>query len=306
MVAKAAHILLPSALQKIEEDLFRDKELEVYIKRDDLIHPLISGNKWRKLKYNIANAEKGILTFGGAFSNHIVATAIAAHHAGIRSIGIIRGERTHQLNPSLKIAEDHDMELHFISRSDYRKKDDADFLKDLEDQFPEFLIVPEGGSNESGIKGCSEIMDEIELKVDHIICAMGTGATVAGIARSLKTDQKLHAISVLKSAEYLEKEVEKMSPGTADRIVFHHDHHFGGYAKINDDLIKRMRQFYKEHQIKTDPVYSGKSLFALYDLIEKDHFKPGSRVLFYHCGGLQGIKGMEERYSFKLFEDQVY
>lgn len=302
---------LPSPVQEIEHPLFDEKNVRVYIKRDDLIHPMISGNKWRKLKHNIAKAgAKDLLTFGGAFSNHIVASAAACNYFGKNSIGIIRGDKIIPLNPSLEFAHAHGMKLDFISRSEYKEKGDLHFLKKINEKYNSPFIVPEGGANSFGIKGCQELVGEIDQAFDYIISAVGTGATVAGIASGLNKEQKVIGVSVLKGANSLLNEIRDLllienSIINTDEIMssldLRHEYHFGGYAKIKDELIDFMRFFYTEFGIKTDPVYSGKSLFALFDLLKKDYFAKGSSIVYYHCGGLQGIEGMEKRYDIKIY-----
>lgn len=303
--------LLPSPIQKIEDALIAEKKLTLYIKRDDLIHEHISGNKWRKLKYNLENLKADrILTFGGAFSNHIAACAAICHDLNIKSIGLIRGEESENLNATLSLAKDLGMQIEYLSRKEYRKKEDPEFLKSLKKKYGNPLIIPEGGANIQGLKGSAEMLDEIDIDFDIILSAVGTGATIAGMSMALKEDQSAIGIVVLKGAEYLENEIsgllkstlsEESAAKSMKRITLDHQYHFNGYAKINDELVAFMRSFYDRHAIKTDPVYSGKSLFALYDMIQKDKFSPGSTIIYYHCGGLQGIKGMEERYKFKLY-----
>lgn len=303
--------LIPSPLQLIKDPLFDKKQIEVYFKRDDLIHPEISGNKWRKLIHNIKAAQnRTILTFGGAFSNHIAACAAACNNAGIKCIGIIRGEESKSLNHTLALASEKGMKLKFISREEYRKKNDDDFLTQLKSEFNDPFIIPEGGSNNLGLKGCAEVISEIDIDFNYIISAVGTGATIAGISTSLKKDQKAIGISVLKGAEYLSDEIESLLidyAGTEKaesylmNVEMIHKFHFGGYAKINTELIEFMNSFYQQHGIKTDAVYSGKSLYALFQLIKNDYFEKGQKIIYYHCGGLQGNKGIEERYGISLF-----
>jgi 1-aminocyclopropane-1-carboxylate deaminase len=307
------NLLLPSPLQELKDPLFTEKKIKVFLKRDDLIHPSISGNKWRKLKYNLIGLKKDrILTFGGAFSNHIAATAAICYDLKLRSIGIIRGEETESLNDTLRIAKDLGMHLAFISREEYRNKDADEYQKSLMLKYNDPYIIPEGGANAKGLQGCIEMIDEIDLDFDVIVSAVGTGATLAGICLGLNDNQKAIGIVVLKGAEYLEKEISdfindydsKNKPsGSIKKFELKHDYHFGGYAKMNQTLIDFMKHFYDQHKIKTDPVYSGKSLFALYDMIRKDQFNPGSKIIYYHCGGLQGIKGMENRYKVKFYSN---
>lgn len=302
---------LPSPIQPLNDQLFENFDIKVFAKRDDLIDKEISGNKWRKLKYNILNSNGlPILTFGGAFSNHIAATAATCFRLGVRSIGIIRGERTLILNNTLQQAEDCGMQLHFISRSDYRLKNDKEFIIKLHKLFGEFFLIPEGGANLYGVKGAGDIVDEIELPYDYLISAMGTGTTLSGMLINSNINQLQVGIPVLKNGTFLNNDVSTMIstycsefslPQPKGNSVIFTDYHFGGYARITNELIDFIRYFFKQHHIKTDPVYSGKSAFALYDLIKRNYFKKGSTVVWLHCGGLQGIEGIENRYGINLF-----
>jgi len=296
---------LPSPIHEVIDDLFIEKKVTVLFKRDDLIHQDISGNKWRKLKYNLeASKGKNILTFGGAFSNHIAASAVACNYSNIKSIGIIRGERPKQMNSTLLFAERSGMQLEFISRQEYKAKNTPEFLEKINKKYNEPFIIPEGGANQEGLMGCAEVIHELPDDFDYIITAVGTGATIAGLSLGLKDNQKVYGISVLKGAEYLNNEIEDLLDLDRDRSKNYeliHDYHFGGYAKIKLGLIQFMNDFYAKHGIKTDPIYSGKSLYALYDMIQKDVFPPNSKIIYYHCGGLQGIEGMEKRYGIDLF-----
>ena len=304
-------LVLPSPLNLLNDKLFEEAGLKVFAKRDDLIDEEISGNKWRKLKHNIINSDGlPILTFGGAFSNHIAATAATCNRLGRKSIGVIRGERSKTLNNTLKQAEDYGMQLIFISRSDYRSKNDPIFIDSLHNKLGEFYLVPEGGANIYGVMGSKEIIDEINQPFDYLVSAMGTGATLSGMLLASNTNQKQVGIPVLKNGGFLNGEVNTLISDYCNEFIqsepkgnfkIFTDYHFGGYARISDELIEFIRYFNKQHNIKTDPVYSGKSAFALYDLIKKNYFKKGSTIVWLHCGGLQGIEGIEKRYGIKLF-----
>ena len=278
------------------------KGIEIYIKREDLIHPEISGNKWRKLKYNLLEAKKQgcstILTFGGAYSNHIAATAAACNKYGFKSIGIIRGEEYSDLNPTLKLATENGMTLHYVSRQDYKNKTNADFIQSLQQQFGKFYLVPEGGDNEFGIKGCEEILNSGDSKFDIICSAIGTGSTFTGIVNSLESHQKGFGFPVLKLGESIEQKISVQAK-TLNWQVFH-DAHYGGYAKITPELIAFINSFYQNHKIALDPVYTGKMAFAVYNLINNKQISVNSKVLLIHTGGLQGAKGIENRYGIKL------
>jgi 1-aminocyclopropane-1-carboxylate deaminase len=306
--------------------LLNDSELErhgvsVYIKRDDLIHPSVQGNKWRKLKYNLLKIKElnnpKLLTFGGAFSNHIYATAAAGKLLGIETIGVIRGERTKPLSQSLAFAEQCGMKLHFVSRSDFRNKEIL--AQKMGDHYNEVYVLPEGGTNELALRGCSEIIEEINQQLpklpDFITVACGTGGTIAGIIKGADKNQKVIGLSVLKgsfiindvtkllslhhnpynpslkSDEYSQN-LDKTSP-ISDSFAWeiNTDYHFGGYAKWTPELISFINRFRKLHNIALDPVYTGKMFFGLFDLVKKGYFPKGSTIVAVHTGGLQGIEG---------------
>ncbi len=293
--------LADSPLQQLHSDFLEQAEVRLYVKRDDLIHPQFGGNKWRKQKYNLIHARQNqfdtLLTFGGAWSNHIYATAAAARHFGFNSIGIIRGEKHTPLNATLSFAESCGMQLHYVSRSEYRRKREPQFLEKLQQQFGEVYILPEGGSNALALQGCEEIVDEINHEIDHpfdiICCASGTGATLAGLIKALKPNQSAIGFPALKGGEFLNHEVRNFLGGKAQAINWRIEtaYHFGGYAKINDALIHFMQQFYAEYGFALDAVYTGKMFYGLFELIKNKSFKPGSTIVAVHSGGLQGNKG---------------
>jgi 1-aminocyclopropane-1-carboxylate deaminase len=288
-VCKPFHPLIhyDPIIQNINSALFTEKELVVEILRLDLIHPEVSGNKWFKLKYNLEEAKKKgvdtVLTFGGAFSNHIYATAAACKLAGLKSIGVIRGEESAPLNPTLSAASEMGMRLHFISREEYRLRAKEDFIESLKKEFGNFHLVPEGGNNDLGIKGCSEILRET-MDHDYVFCACGTSATYQGLLRSIKTPRQLIGISVLKGEQ---------------REGLNVDYHAGGYAKHNSELLKFKENFEVAFNIGLDYVYTVKLFYGVFDLISKNKMRANSKVLIIHSGGLQGNKGYEERYNLK-------
>ncbi|SHJ38207.1 1-aminocyclopropane-1-carboxylate deaminase/D-cysteine desulfhydrase [Flavobacterium haoranii] len=294
--------------QKIALDFGTD--IELYIKRDDLNHPLISGNKLRKLKYNLIEAsEKGfskIVTFGGAFSNHILATAAAGKEFGFETIGVIRGEELiNQIddNPTLREARNLGMKFYFISREIYRNKDSEVFLKELEEKFGSFYLVPEGGTNELAIKGCEEILEEDDSSFDFVCCAVGTGGTISGIINASKTNQKILGFPALKG-DFLYNDIRKfVHQNNWDLIL---DYHFGGYGKIKPELITFLNKFYLETNVPLDPLYNGKMMFGIIDLIAKNYFPSGSKILAIHTGGLQGIKGVNKILKEKNKEIIIY
>lgn len=303
-------MLIPSPIESINYPLFTEKQINVYVKRDDLIHAEISGNKWRKLKYNLIEAKaqnkNTILTFGGAYSNHISATGSVGKIFGFETIGVIRGEETLPLNPTLLQAKKDGMSFLYVSRTDYRKKHTPEFINKLKEELGDFYIIPEGGGNKLGVKGCNDIVNEIDIDFNYILTDCGTGATLAGICDVLKGNQKAIGIPVLKGGDFIKDEVKLLLGDTYTRIERRYsletDYHFGGYAKYNQGLILFMRDFFKETNIKTDPIYTGKLFYALVDLAKKDYFKRGSTIVVVHTGGLQGIKGFEKRHGLSIFD----
>lgn len=306
---------IQSPIQEIENNLLQSKEVRLLVKRDDLIHPQVSGNKWRKLKYNLLSAkaqkQTTLLTFGGAFSNHIYAVAAAGKVFGFKTIGIIRGERIEPLNPTLAYAEKVGMGLHFISRADYRKKDDSYFQEELRKIMGNFYLIPEGGTNEFAIKGCAELVDEVESQLgtlpDYWCASCGTGGTLSGIIRGLNHRKKVIGFSALKG-DFLIKEVSRLLKVSvpiaigievSDTVDWHinTDYHFGGYARFKPELINFINQFKEDNNIQLEPIYTGKLFYGIYDLIKNDYFPKGSSILAVHTGGLQGIEGFNHRFG---------
>jgi 1-aminocyclopropane-1-carboxylate deaminase len=270
--------------------------VQVWLKREDLIHPTVSGNKFRKLKYNLeaakANGCETLVTFGGAFSNHIAAVAASGELYNFNTVGIIRGEELEtniENNPTLQIAKNKGMDLQFVSRSAYRQKTAAAFITTLQTQYPNCYILPEGGTNELAIKGCEEILIEQDTMFDVICCAVGTGGTIAGLINSAQSHQKIMGFPALKG-DFLTDEIRKFAKRSNWQLV--NDYHFGGYAKINDTLVAFINKSYKDFGIQLDPVYTSKMLFGIADLINKDYFEPHTKILAIHTGGLQGVGGM--------------
>lgn len=287
-------------LQQINDPLLDQKGVTLFIKREDLIHPFVSGNKWRKLKYNLIEAkDKGVntlLTFGGAYSNHIYATAAAANESGLKSIGVIRGEELacKPLNKTLRFAQEQGMNLKFVSREKYRQKASSSFLDELEKEFGGFYLLPEGGTNELAIKGCEEIVDN-EIKAFDVICTcVGTGGTISGIITAVHPAQKVIGFSALKG-DFLTKEVEVLLANYTDteheNWTINNQYHFGGYAKTPSELITFIRDFETKHQIPLDQIYTGKMMFGLFELIAQSYFEQGTKILAIHTGGLQGRSG---------------
>jgi len=282
--------------QKIE--LPEQLGISLYLKREDRIHPVISGNKYRKLKYNILEAEKlgyeKLLSFGGAFSNHIAAVASVGQEFGFKTIGVIRGEELQSKiedNPTLNYAQNCGMQFKFINRETYRQKNSKAFNESLKKDFDHFYLIPEGGTNELAIKGCEEILAVKDLDFDFVCCSVGTGGTIAGLINSSKSSQQVLGFPALKGG-FLKNEITKFAKKINWELVT--DYHFGGYAKVSKELIDFINEFKDKNEIQLDPVYTGKMMYGVMDLIQKGFFPKGSKILAIHTGGLQGIKGMNK------------
>ncbi len=271
-------------VDKVQLPFIEKKRVDLEMLRLDKIHPVISGNKWFKLKYHLENFHsgkyRGILSFGGAWSNHIVATACACFYQNIKCTGIIRSEKPNELSHTLNDAMNFKMDLKFISREMYRQKNTDEFLLEIKNEYPDYYIIPEGGTGDDGEKGAGEILNLVDKKYySHIACAIGTATMFRGIAKTINRYQQVMGIPVIKGFnEIQETATAKIFPG----------YHFGGYAKYNDKLINFMNDFFRQSNIPTDFIYTGKLVFAVCDLIKKDFFSPGSRILLIHSGGLQG------------------
>ncbi|MFD2327240.1 1-aminocyclopropane-1-carboxylate deaminase/D-cysteine desulfhydrase [Mucilaginibacter galii] len=280
---------------------FAKQGLHVFIKRDDLIHPLISGNKWRKLKYILQKAyqegKNHLVTFGGAYSNHLLATAAAAARFGLRSTGIVRGEEVN--NDTLFLCRMHGMKLIFTDRESYRDKP-ALFDKFF-GQDPNAYFIDEGGASAEAVTGCAEMVAELPIMYDHLFCACGTGTTAAGIITGLhenRNQTQFHAIPVFKNGEFMRAEIDRYLNIKAN-YELHKEYHFGGYAKTTPLLTHFIKNFVGSTGILIEPIYTGKMLFALLDLAKQGHFKAGSNILAIHSGGLFGLLGMKDKFNFE-------
>ena len=280
-----------------------NKKISLYIKREDLLHPLISGNKFRKLKYNLLEARsleaESLVTFGGAFSNHILAVAAAGKEYGFKTIGIIRGEELIDKvdeNPTLKSAQDLGMKFVFVSREEYRDKNKEGFLEGLNLIGNTFYVIPEGGTNELAIKGCEEIITDDLHDFTHVCCSVGTGGTISGIINSSHDSQKILGFSSLKG-DFLSEQISNFV--NKNNWALNTDYHFGGYGKVNDELIAFINEFYKKTNVPLDPIYTGKMLFGILDLVKKDTFSEGTKILAIHTGGIQGIQGINHQLENK-------
>lgn len=272
------------------------------ILREDLNHNLVSGNKLRKLKYNLIEAKKrkkdGLISFGGRYSNHIHALASAGKIYGFKTKAIIRGDEKIDLNSTLEFAHSCGMELVFVSREEYKNRGDENYLNLLSKKYPNYFIIPEGGTNTLALKGCKEILNDITKEYNYICCACGTGGTLAGLALSASNSQQLIGFNVLKNRQNLLTSIKKMV--STSNYTINNNYHFGGYAKVNEELIKFINNFYELYSVKLDAIYTGKAMYGILDLIKKNFFPAYSKVLFVHTGGLQGNKGIEELKGVKL------
>ena len=276
---------------------FTSKQVGADVLRIDLLHPVVSGNKWFKLKYHLDAAlqrkSKGIITFGGAFSNHLVATAWAARESGLAAVGIIRGEEPKHYGPALKDMVGYGMQLKFVSRA--ALANEAQLMAETGKEYPQHFIVPMGGQSEMGIQGAAEILHLVEPeKYSHILCAVGTGTMLAGLLKSSAAHQQVIGISALKTSVVENNTIESFIaaniPGKKANLIY--DYHFGGYARHTPELLQFMNRFYEQHAIPTDFVYTAKLFFAIEDLVSKGHFPEGSKLLIIHSGGLQGNRSL--------------
>jgi len=288
---------IETPIHEISDPILTDAGLRLIIKREDLNHPLVSGNKWWKLKYNLSEAKQNnfetLLTFGGAYSNHIYATAAAAHELGFKSIGIIRGEETHPLNPTLTFAREKGMHLHYVSRNDYRDKTSPAFIHDMQNRFGKFYIIPEGGTNHYAIKGCIEFAKIISsVPADYVVLPVGTAGTISGIITGLQGAKQIVGIPVLKNGTFLYDEINHwlkiFSSASYGNWSLLTSYHHGGYAKTTPALLQFIAMMKDKHDLPLDPVYTGKLLWAVFEEIKKGNFKRGSTILAIHTGGLQG------------------
>lgn len=269
--------------------------ITITVKRIDQVHPTISGNKWFKLKLNLLEAKRlgcsQLLSFGGAYSNHIHALAHAAHEYGFTSIGIIRGAELadRPLNPTLTTAQALGMQLKFISRNDYRRKHTAEFLVTLQAQYPDAYIIPEGGSNALAVKGCEEILSEQDRRdFDTIVCAVGTGGTFSGLINASSPKQKLLGFSALKG-DFLIDDIKRWTDKDKQNWTLYSEDVFGGYGKFDDKLLAFIKGIQQQYHIPLEPIYTGKAMYRLLDLINQGDFAPNSQILFIHTGGLQAF-----------------
>lgn len=290
-----------SILQQVDIPDLVKRGIKLYVKRDDLIHVEVSGNKWRKLKYNIEQVYQGkfdgVFTFGGAFSNHLVATASACHQLGLKSIGFVRGnELNENSNETLARCRTLGMELRFLTREEYALRNDKQYIHELQSENLGYFPVPEGGANYLGVIGCQEIVNEIDIPIDHLFVAQGTTTTSCGILIGKKETTKLHVVPVLKGFHSRETMHEILKYALLDEeyaseliseVIVHSEDHFGGYGKYTDELLSFIQEMYHSYQVPLDFVYTGKAFFAMLKALRNGNYD-NQTVVFVHTGGLQG------------------
>tara|TARA_B100001564_G_scaffold359175_1_gene379970 strand:+ start:1665 stop:2549 length:885 start_codon:yes stop_codon:yes gene_type:complete len=287
--------------EEITSKLLSKNDIKLYVKRIDLIDKYISGNKWYKLKYNIKsainNSKKCVLTYGGAYSNHLLATAVISNQHNLKSIGLVRGEKKQNLNPILRLVEQYGMHVDYISRSYYRMRDDKNMITDLKRKYGDFYLIPQGGTNNLGVKGAQEILTDLDSQ-SYICVPVATGGTISGIINSSNKKQKILGFKTLKGVGDLEENIKKFTNNNNWNLL--DDYTFGGFAKYDTDLVNFIKDFDLNYSIKLDIIYTSKMMYGLFDLIRKGYFKRKSSILAIHTGGLQGNLGMNERFNLNL------
>lgn len=295
-----------SLLQLLDEPDARRQNIRLLLWRDDLLHPELPGNKWRKLKYNLLEARRQghhtLLTFGGAFSNHIAAVATAGRLLGLRTIGVIRGEATLPLNPTLARAATNGMTLRYLDRSAYRRKQEPEFQQALLQAVGPAYVVPEGGSNSLALPGCAELVTELasHTSFDYLCVACGTGGTLAGLLTGLAPSQQAVGVAALKGGSFLPADIDALTLAGTGRVYPNYEvrteYHLGGYAHFSPELLHFVEQFNQRHGVLLDPIYTGKLLYGVLDLVRQGYFAAGSTVVAIHTGGLQGWQGFRQRF----------
>jgi len=287
--------LQASLLTKVTDPLLGQHQIELWLKRDDLLHPIISGNKWRKLKYILqhvfSTGANTIISMGGAYSNHLHVLAYVGKLLNISTVAYIRGEPPNLLNPTLKDLEAWGMQLKFISRSLYRE---LRHYERLPEQKPNEYWLPEGGALEYALHGVAEILEEIDINFDTLCLPCGTGTTMAGIIAAAPHDINILGFAALKARHFLENDVTKLLPDASGNLCqwsINYDYHFGGFAKISQKLLEFITRFEHQTGIELEPVYTGKMMYGIYALIEQGFFTRGQRIIAIHTGGLQGKRG---------------
>ena len=285
---------------QLHANFLKSSGVKLFVKREDQNHPTISGNKWWKLKYNLEEAANKnhdtVLTFGGAYSNHIFSTAAAAKEANLKSIGVIRGEETLPLNKTLSFAQAQGMQLHYISPETYREKNTSEFIQDLHKRFGGFYLIPEGGTNQLAMKGCAEFasIHLSKIEFDYLCLPVGTGGTMAGVVCGLTTDKTVIGVSVLKEGSFLKDDIESLTKAYSGKSFNNWsvltEYHHGGYAKSSKELLEFIGRMKKDYDLSLDHVYTGKLFWAVMKEIEKGNFRKNSTLLLLHTGGLQNLQ----------------
>jgi 1-aminocyclopropane-1-carboxylate deaminase len=294
-------IMAPSAELIIQPDWATTHGITLVVKRDDLLHPIISGNKWRKLKYALLEAHdnkvKHIVSFGGGYSNHLHALGYCCQQLDIQLSAIVRGDYSQNPSPMLQDLKCWNANIQYVDRQTYRQRVNPTYLQTLQQQYPNALLIPEGGSQLQSLKGVAEIISELQNEYDYVLAPVASGGTLAGLVSGLShngklSDCKILGIGVLKGEGYLEQLVTGLLAKDKHTKNWHinHNYHFGGYAKSNHELRQFCQEFYQQTKIEIEPIYSGKLFFALRDLIAKGYFEQKSRILVLHTGGLQGAR----------------
>lgn len=285
----------PSILTKIDDSLLAQYQVELWMKRDDLLHPVISGNKWRKLKYIIDHAlslgSDTLISMGGAYSNHLHALAYAGKVLGLKTVGLVRGEQPEILTPTLQDMAKWGMVLEFVSRAEYRQLRQYKHWHGLPGLKPRQYWLPEGGAQALALQGVTELISEIDIPYDTLCVPCGTGTTLAGIVEAVPEQVSVLGVAALKHAYFLQADVEAMLSQSRNNWQINFDYHFGGFAKINAELNAFVEDFELKTTIPLEPVYTGKMIYAVYDLIKKHYFRTGARIVAVHTGGLQGKRG---------------
>jgi 1-aminocyclopropane-1-carboxylate deaminase len=303
-----------SILQRLYCSDWDERNIEVWVKRDDLLHPEVSGNKWRKLYYNIEQAKQykcdGIFTFGGAFSNHLLATAFSAAACDLKSIGFVRGDELNKnSNHTLQRCSELGMELQFLSREMYALHNDKQFIDELKLENSGFYSIPEGGANYCGIIGCQAIWEELPQEIDHVFVAQGTTTTSCGLLLGLPEKTQLHVVPVLKGFDVkttMKNNLnwflfdEDLATELVEKVQIYSEFHFGGYGKYTPELLNFIKETYQKHQLPLDPIYTAKAFYALSETLKSSGFE-NQKVVFIHTGGLQGCKSIEEKENIQFF-----
>jgi len=284
----------PSTLTQLFDPLLEQKKLKLWIKRDDLIHPIISGNKWRKLKYILDHALQlkahTIISMGGAYSNHLHALAFVGKQLNLKTVGYIRGEQPQNFSPTLLDVQKWGMELRFISRADYRDLRNYKLFDQLPDIQQGEYWLPEGGATKLALQGVSEIISEIDIDFDVLCVPCGTGTTLAGLVDENTSDYRVDGFLALKGGSFLTQDVKALFGEKENNWSILLDYHFGGFAKSNQQLFSFIKNFSMLYAIELEQVYTGKMLYGLFDLIRQDYFEPEQKIIAIHTGGLQGVR----------------